>query len=87
MAPDKEQYDASVALSTPLGRDQQPSEIADTVAFLCSERASSITGQVVAIDGGLTAGPPIVGTWELGNGDSWPPDSLAKNDLDPQGTR
>ncbi|MBX3031121.1 MAG: 3-oxoacyl-[acyl-carrier-protein] reductase [Chloroflexi bacterium] len=38
---------------TPLGRFGTPEEIADAVAFLASKEAGYITGQVVAVDGGL----------------------------------
>lgn len=38
--------------STPLRRAAQPEEIADVVAFLCSDRSSFITGQVIVIEGG-----------------------------------
>lgn len=38
---------------TPLGRFGEPSEVADLVVFLTSDRASYITGQTMAIDGGL----------------------------------
>jgi len=40
---------------TPLGRIASPEEIATTVVFLCSEKASYITGHAMAVDGGYTA--------------------------------
>ena len=46
--------------SHPLGRVAKTSEVADLVAFLCSDSAVFITGACMTIDGGLTAQVPVV---------------------------
>lgn len=44
------------ASQVPLGRLGQPEEFANLVVFLASERASYITGQTIAVDGGYVKG-------------------------------
>lgn len=43
----------SIMASIPMKRMSQPSEIASVAAFLASDFASYITGQVIVVDGGL----------------------------------
>jgi 3-oxoacyl-[acyl-carrier protein] reductase len=40
----------------PVGRLGEPQEMGDVIAFLCSERASYVTGVNLMVDGGLTRG-------------------------------
>ena len=41
---------------TPADRQCTTADVANTVAFLCSERARHIQGTAIAVDGGATAG-------------------------------
>ncbi|MGC9199196.1 MAG: SDR family NAD(P)-dependent oxidoreductase [Acidobacteriaceae bacterium] len=40
----------------PLGRNGQPGDVAEAILFLASDQASWITGVVLPVDGGVTAG-------------------------------
>jgi NAD(P)-dependent dehydrogenase (short-subunit alcohol dehydrogenase family) len=42
--------------SVPLGRIGKPDDIAKAVLFLAADTSSFITGQIVTVDGGKTAG-------------------------------
>ena len=44
---------SSLIEETPLGRLGSPKDIADAVAFLCSDGATFITGQVLGVNGGF----------------------------------
>ena len=44
----------------PLGGVQTAAQVADTMAWLLSEGAARITGQVIAVDGGFTTVRPLV---------------------------
>jgi 3-oxoacyl-[acyl-carrier protein] reductase len=48
---------ASVAAGRPLGRLAQPDEVASVITFLCSDRASYVTGAAWSVDGGTV---PII---------------------------
>jgi NAD(P)-dependent dehydrogenase (short-subunit alcohol dehydrogenase family) len=43
---------ARVLSRTPLGRVGTPREVGDVVAFLCSDKASYVTGETIYVDGG-----------------------------------
>jgi NAD(P)-dependent dehydrogenase (short-subunit alcohol dehydrogenase family) len=45
----------TLVATEPVGRMGTPDEIADAVIWLCSDRASFVTGQAIAVDGGYVA--------------------------------
>src|SRR2546423_1699917 len=47
---------AGLISTVPLGRVGEPDEIANAILFLCSDRASFISGHVLSVDGGKSAG-------------------------------
>ena len=50
-----ENYTEWVNKIEPLGRIGQPEEVADAVLWLCSSKASFVTGHIMAVDGGILA--------------------------------
>jgi 3alpha(or 20beta)-hydroxysteroid dehydrogenase len=42
--------------SVPLGRLGTPADLGNLICYLCSDAGSYITGQVIAVDGGLLRG-------------------------------
>ena len=51
--PDEAAMHAAAKADMPIGRVATPAEFAPMVAFLCSEPARYVTGQTIAIDGGM----------------------------------
>lgn len=58
--PEKQQM---VESNIPMGRAGDADEMAEIVAFLCSEQADYITGQTLYVDGGLTLYPNFRTAW------------------------
>ena len=46
------EYYESFREETPLRRHGEPEDVANTIAFLCSDESAHITGQVINISGG-----------------------------------
>ena len=47
---------AKLAAAVPMGRTAKPEEIAAAIAFLASDAAAFVTGQILSVDGGKSAG-------------------------------
>ena len=48
-----EEFQKAILARIPMSRFGTPEDVAEVVAFLCSEAAGYVTGQVIGIDGGL----------------------------------
>ena len=48
-----EEYYDSLIEKVPMGRDGKTEDIANAVKFLCSDKSSYITGQVIGVNGGM----------------------------------
>ena len=53
---DTNPYVAAMLEATPLGRTGSPDEVADTIAFLLSDRSRYTTGAIIDVTGGIHCG-------------------------------
>jgi len=53
---DEKRVDEIIKSTVPMNRFATPQEIADSAVFLCSDRASFVTGTTLVVDGGQTVG-------------------------------
>ena len=51
--------DAVMRFTQPLARQGRPEDVANAVLYLAGERSAQVTGVVLPVDGGTTAGPPV----------------------------
>jgi 3-oxoacyl-[acyl-carrier protein] reductase len=47
-----EEFKRQIAETVPLGRIGQPEDVANVIAFLCSDESSYVSGQVIYVAGG-----------------------------------
>lgn len=57
--PDRDQVIEALAKLHPVGRVGSPSDVADVAVWLAGDGAAFVTGQVITVDGGRTARPPL----------------------------
>lgn len=50
---------AAFDVNQPLKRSGRPEDVAQVALFMVSERAAQVTGTVLPVDGGITAGDPV----------------------------
>jgi NAD(P)-dependent dehydrogenase (short-subunit alcohol dehydrogenase family) len=55
LVPQLKRRDRIIGGMTPMARTAKPEEMGETAAWLCSDRASFVTGHAMVADGGLTA--------------------------------
>lgn len=58
--PENRDYRNRLVRRTPLGRLGTPEEVSNVIAFLLSEEASYVTGQIIGVDGGILGGDPTL---------------------------
>ena len=78
MDPEKIKRREQQDFATPIPRQGTPKDVADLTLFLASEESSYITGQIIAIDGGLSAQarPPIISPLQI------TPQNIAEKNID-----
>jgi NAD(P)-dependent dehydrogenase (short-subunit alcohol dehydrogenase family) len=58
LSPISEEYETALTRSIPWGRAGTPADIANAALYLASPLADYVTGEVLAVNGGTSAGRP-----------------------------